>query len=378
MNKEKTTMKIGTVKEIKKHEYRVGLTPNAVEAYIKAGHSVLVEKDAGKGSGYADKHYIAAGAKIAPTAQDVWAESKMIVKVKEPLQDEYGLVRENQILFAFLHLAPDRPQTEALLAAKCIGIAYETINDREGRLPCLKPMSQIAGRLAVQEGAKYLEKPMGGRGVLLSGVPGVPHAEVVVLGAGTVGSGAIKILTGMGAHVTVVDIDLERLEYLDDIYGSRITTLYSTPENIDKILPHSDLVIGAVLIPGYKAPLLIREKHLSSMRKGSVIVDVAIDQGGCCETSHLTSHDKPVFTKGGVVHYCVGNMPGAVSFTSTNALGNATLRYGLSIAQYGAEAALKFNSGLLEGLNVYKGLVTRKGIAEAHGLSYTPSLEALN
>jgi alanine dehydrogenase len=371
-------MKVGTVKETKKHEYRVGLTPNAVEAYIKAGHSVLVEKDAGKGSGYADKRYIAAGAKIAPTAQEVWGESEMIVKVKEPLEAEYGLVRENQIVYTFLHLAPDRPQTEALLAAKCIGIAYETISDRAGRLPCLKPMSQIAGRLAVQEGARYLEKPAGGRGVLLSGVPGVPHAEVVVLGAGTVGSGAIKIAVGMGAHVTVVDIDLDRLEYLDDIYGSRVTTLYSTPENIDEILPKADLVIGAVLIPGYKAPRLIHEKHLSAMKKGSVIVDVAIDQGGCCETSHVTYHDKPVYTKGGVVHYCVGNMPGAVSFTSTNALGNATLRYGLSIAQYGAEAALKFSSGLLEGLNVYKGKVTRKGVAEAHGLPYTPALEALN
>jgi alanine dehydrogenase len=371
-------MKIGTVKEIKKHEYRVGLTPNAAEAYIKAGHGVLVEKDAGKGSGYADKHYVAAGAKIAPSAGDVWAEADMMVKVNEPLAPEYGLIRENQVLFSFLHLAPDRPLTEALRAAKCIGIAYETICDREGRLPCLKPMSQIAGRLAVQEGAKYLEKSMGGGGVLLSGVPGVPNAEVVVLGGGVVGSGAIKIAAGMGARVTVVDIDLDRLEYLDGIYGSKITTLYSTPENIEKILPRADLVVGAVLIPGYTAPRLILAKHLSTMKKGSVIVDVAIDQGGCCETSHVTYHDKPVYAKNGVVHYCVGNMPGAVSFTSTNALGNATLRYGLSLAQYGAEAALKFNSGLLEGLNVYKGLITRKGVADAHGFSYTPALEALN
>jgi alanine dehydrogenase len=371
-------MKIGTIKEIKKHEYRVGLTPNAVEAHVNAGHSVLVEKGAGRGSGYADRHYIAVGAKIVPAARDVWAEADMIVKVKEPLKAEYGLIRENQILYAFLHLAANRPQTDALLAAKCIGIAYETIYDREGQLPCLKPMSQIAGRMAVLEGAKYLEKQMRGRGVLLSGVPGVPHAEVVVLGAGMVGSGAVKIAVGMGAHVTVMDIDLNRLEYLDDIYGSKITTLYSTPDHIDKILPRADLVIGAVLIPGASAPKLIREKHLSTMKKGSVIVDVAIDQGGCCETSHVTYHDKPVYVKSGVVHYCVGNMPGAVSATSTNALGNATLRYGLLIAQYGPEAALKWNTGLLEGLNVYKGRVTCKGVAEAHGLPYIPAIEALN
>jgi alanine dehydrogenase len=371
-------MKVGTVKEIKKHEYRVGLTPHAAEAYINAGHTVLVEKDAGKSSGYTDKRYIAVGAKITPTAGDVWAEADMMVKVEEPLESEYGLIRENQILFSFLHLAPNRPQTEALLAAKCVGIAYETISDREGQLPCLKPMSQIAGRLAVQEGAKYLEKPTGGRGVLLSGVPGVPHAEVVVLGAGTVGSGAIKIAAGMGAHVTVVDIDLDRLEYLYDIYGSRINTLYATPENIDEILPRADLVVGAILIPGATTPKLILAKHLPTMKKGSVIVDVAIDQGGCSETSHVTYHDKPVYVKNGVVHYCVGNMPGAVSLASANALGNATLRYGLSIAQYGPEAALKWNTGLLEGLNVYRGIVTCKGVADAHGLSYTPAVEALN
>ncbi|MDR1803742.1 MAG: alanine dehydrogenase, partial [Treponema sp.] len=247
-------MIVGTIKEIKKHEYRVGLVPNAVGAYTKAGHTVLVEKGAGEGSGYTDEQYAAAGGKIVPTAQDVWAEAEMIVKVKEPLAAEYDLIRENQILYTYLHLAPDRPQTDALLKAKCIGIAYETIRDRKGQLPCLKPMSQIAGRLAVQEGAKYLEKPMGGKGVLLSGVPGVPHAEVFVLGAGVVGASAVKIAVGMGAHVTVVDIDLDRLDYLEDIYSSRITTLYSTPENIEEILPIADLVVGAVLIPGAAAP----------------------------------------------------------------------------------------------------------------------------
>jgi len=370
-------MNVGTVKETKKHEYRVGLTPKTTEAYISAGHTVFVQKSAGEGSGYPDELYAAAGAKILPSAKDVWAEADMMVKVKEPLEGEYGLIRENQILYTYLHLAPDRPQTEALLRAKCVAIAFETIRDRKGQLPCLKPMSQIAGRLAVQEGAKYLEKPMGGRGVLLSGVPGVPNAEVVVLGAGVVGANAVKIAAGMGAHVTVVDIDLDKLEYLEDIYGSRIATLYSTPENIQEILPKADLVIGGVLIPGAAAPKLIRNKHLPAMKKGSVIVDVAIDQGGCSEASHVTYHDDPVFIKDGVVNYCVGNMPGAVSFTSTNALSNATLRYGLSIAGQKAEPALKQDAGLLEGLNIYKGLVTCKGVAEAHGLPYTPAMEAI-
>jgi alanine dehydrogenase len=370
-------MKVGTVKEVKKQEYRVGLTPNAVGAYSKAGHTVFVETSAGEGCGYTDDQYIAAGAKILSSAKDVWAQADMIVKVKEPLESEYGLIRENQILYTYLHLAPDRPQVDALLTSKCIAIAYETIRDQKGQLPCLKPMSQIAGRLAIQVGAKYLEKPMGGRGVLLSGVPGVPHAEIVVLGAGVVGSSAVKIAAGMCAHVTVVDIDHDKLEYLEDIYGSQITTLYSTPENIDDILPIADLVVGAVLIPGSAAPKLIRNKHLPTMKKGSVIVDVAIDQGGCSEASRQTYHDDPVFIKDGVVNYCVGNMPGAVSYTSTNALGNATLRYGLLIANLGPEEALKQDAGLLEGLNVYKGLVTYKGVAEAHDLPYTPALDAM-
>jgi len=370
-------MKVATLKEIKKHEYRVGLTPNAVEAYKNAGHTIFVEKGAGEGSGYTDEQYIAAGAKILPTAQDVWAEADMIVKVKEPLQQEYGLIHENQILYTYLHLAPDRPQVDALLAAKCIAFAYETIRDNRGQLPCLKPMSQIAGRLAIQEGAKYLEKPMGGRGILLSGVPGVPHAEIVVLGAGVVGTSAVKIAIGMGAHVTVVDIDLNRLEYLDEIYGSRVTTLYSTPENINDILPKADLVVGAVLVPGSAAPRLINYTQLASMKKGSVIVDVAIDQGGCSDSSKITYHDNPVYIEEGVVHYCVGNMPGAVSFTSTNALSNATLRYGLSIANLGPEAALKRDPGLMEGLNIYKGCITYEGVAKAHGLSHTPASEAV-
>ncbi|MCL2801134.1 MAG: alanine dehydrogenase [Treponema sp.] len=370
-------MKIGTLKEIKNHEYRVGLTPNAASAYISAGHSVIVEKGAGEGCGYSDDQYAAIGAKILPKAEDVWKDAEMIIKVKEPLESEYSLLQENQILYTYLHLAPDRPQVEALIKSKCIAIAYETIRDRKGQLPCLKPMSQIAGRLAIQVGAKYLEKQMGGRGVLLSGVPGVPHAEIVVLGAGAVGSSAVKIAVGMGAHVTVVDIDNDRLEYLEDIYGSQIATLYSTQENIDEILPKADLVIGAVLIPGSSAPKLIKNKHLPTMKKGSVIVDVAIDQGGCSEASRQTYHDNPVFIQDGVVNYCVGNMPGAVSYTSTNALGNTTLRYGLSIAKNGAEAALKNDPGLLEGLNVYKGKVTYEGVAVAHNLAYTPAIDAI-
>ena len=370
-------MKIGTLKEIKKHEYRVGLTPNAAEAYKNAGHTVYAEKGAGEGSGYTDDQYAAAGVKILAKAQDVWAEADMIVKVKEPLESEYGLIRKGQILYTYLHLAADRPQVDALIKAKCIAIAYETIRDRKGQLPCLKPMSQIAGRLAIQEGAKYLEKPMGGRGVLLSGVPGVPHAEIVVLGAGGVGSSAVKLAVGTGAHVTVVDLDLDKLEFLEQIYGSSITTLYSTPANIDEILPKADLVIGAVLIPGSAAPLLIRNKHLKTMKKGSVIVDVAIDQGGCSEASHTTYHDDPVFVKDGVVNYCVGNMPGAVSCTSTNALNNATLAYGLSMANLGVTEALKRDSGLLQGLNVYKGQLVFPGVAEAHKLSFTPASEII-
>ena len=370
-------MKVGTVTEIKKHEYRVGLTPKAAAAFVKHGHQVLVQKGAGEGSACPDELYRAAGAKIVDRAEDVFADSDMIIKVKEPLEPEYKLIREGHILYTYLHLAPDRPLTEALLKSKCIGIGFETIRDRKGGLPCLKPMSQIAGRLAIQEGAKYLEKPFGGRGLLLSGVPGVPHAEVVVLGAGTVGANAVKIAVGFGAHVTALDIDLDKLEYLEDIYGSAITTLYSSPQNIDSILPTADLVIGAVLIPGAAAPHLIRKNHLGTMKKGSVIVDVAIDQGGCSEASRVTFHDDPVFVQDGVVNYCVGNMPGAVSNTSTNALSNATLNYGLSIADLGVAEALKRDKGLLEGLNTFKGSITCEGVARAHKLPCAPAADIL-
>jgi alanine dehydrogenase len=370
-------MKVGTVKETKKHEYRVGITPKMAEAFKNHGHTVFVEAGAGEGSGFPDALYAKAGAKILGDAQAVWGESDMLYKVKEPLPAEYGLIRKNQILYTYLHLAPDRPQTDALLKAGCVAVAFETIRDNKGQLPCLKPMSQIAGRLSVQEGAKYLEKPFGGEGVLLSGVPGVPGAEVVVLGAGVVGANAAKIGAGMGAHVTVVDVNLDRLEYLEDIYGSKIATLYSTPENIAEILPKADLVIGAVLIPGSSTPKLLKKAHLPTMKKGAVIVDVAIDQGGSAETSRVTYHDDPVYTIDGVVHYAVGNMPGAVANTSTLALGNATLGYGLAIADLGVEAALRKDAGLLEGLNVYKGALTCRGAAEAHGLAYTDARNAI-
>jgi alanine dehydrogenase len=371
-------MKIGTVKEIKKHEYRVGMTPKSAEAYIKHNHEVFIETGAGEGSGYTDDQYKNSGCTIVRRSEDVFTACDMIIKVKEPLAGEYSLIRENQILYTYLHLAPDILLTEALIRQRCIGIAFETIRDRNGSLPCLKPMSQIAGRLAVQEGAKYLERPFGGKGILLSGVPGVLPAEVVILGAGVVGANALKIAAGMGAHVTILDVDLDRLEYLEDIYGNRIGTLYSSPENIDSVLPIADLVIGAVLIPGSAAPKLILEKHLKTMQKGAVIVDVAIDQGGCSEASHVTYHDDPVFVKDGVVNYCVGNMPGVVANTSTNALVNANLRYGLSIADFGVEEALKKDLGLMQGLNVYKGTVTCEGVAMAHNLPYVPAAEALD
>lgn len=370
-------MKVGTVTEIKKHESRVGITPNSAKAYIEHGHTVYVQKGAGEGSSFSDKMYKEAGCILLDTAKEVFDTCDMIVKVKEPLEAEYKLIRENQIIYTYLHLAADKPLTDAVLKSKCIGIAFETIKDKNGGLPCLKPMSQIAGRLSIQEGAKYLEKPFGGRGVLLSGVPGVSKAKVVVVGAGTVGANAAKVAIGMGADVTVLDVNLDRLEYLDDIYKGSINTVYSTPQHIEESLAEADLVIGSVLIPGAKAPKLIKAEYLKKMKAGSVIVDVAIDQGGCSEASHVTYHDDPVFIQDGVVNYCVGNMPGAVANTATNALSNATLKYGLSIADKGAEAALMADAGLREGLNVYKGKLTFKGVADAYGMKYTEAAVAM-
>ncbi len=364
-------MKVGTVKEIKNNEFRVGMTPDSAKTYLEHGHSVYVQAGAGDGAGFTDDEYANAGAKVVPTAADVYGECEMIIKVKEPLEEEFALMREGQILYTYLHLAASKKLAEALLKGKVKGVAYETIEDRGG-LPCLKPMSEIAGRLSVQEGAKYLEKPFGGRGILLSGVPGVSRGKIVIIGSGTVGTNACKAAIGFGADVTVLDLSLDRLAYLDDIFGGQITTLYSTSANIEQSLAQADLAIGAVLIPGASAPKVIRRSYLKNMKPGSVIVDVAVDQGGCCETTHPTTHDDPVFTVDGVVHYCVANMPGSVPRTATLALINATLPYGLMIADNGLEKACRMNGGIAKGVNTYDGQCTYKGVATALGLEYTP------
>jgi len=359
-------MKVGSVKEIKKFEFRVGMTPSNVKSYAQAGHDVFIEKGAGEGSGFSDEEYVAAGATMLSAAKEVWDTVDMMIKVKEPLPDEYQYFRKDLILYTYLHLAADRPQTDALIASGVKGVAYETLQDKG--LPLLAPMSQIAGRLSVQEGAKYLEKIFGGEGVLLSGVPGTPKANVLILGAGSVGTNACKIAVGMGANVTITDINIQRLEYLDDVFGARIQTLYSTDAAIEDAIKDADLVVGSVLIPGAAAPKIIKEKYLKMMKKGAVIVDVAVDQGGCCETTKVTYHDDPIFIKDDVVHYCVGNMPGAVPRTSTIALTNATLKYGLQIANKGLEQACKDNQVIYSAINTYDGKLTHAGVAEAFGL----------
>ncbi|MDX9692408.1 MAG: alanine dehydrogenase [Acholeplasmataceae bacterium] len=363
-------MIIGTVKEIKNNESRVGLTPSSVKEYIHHGHEVLVEQNAGINSGFTDEHYIEAGAKIIKSATEVWKMSDMIVKVKEPLASEYGYLREGLILYTYLHLAADEALTKALIESKTQAIAYETIELSDGSLPCLKPMSEVAGRLAAIEGSKYLEKPFGGSGVLISGVPGVDRANVAIIGAGVVGENALKMLVGMGANCTVLDVNLKKLTYLDDIYGNRITTLYSSSDNIERVLKDADLVVGAVLLPGAKAPKLIKTQYYKNMRKGSVIVDVAIDQGGSTEVSHPTTHDKPTFDVEGIIHYCVANMPGAVPRTSTIALNNTTLRYGLMIADFGLDIAIGRSEALKKGVNIYHGQCTCEGVCEAFNLDY--------
>lgn len=363
-------MKVGCVKEIKNNEFRVGLTPDNVKSYVNAGHEVYIEKDAGVGSSFATSEYEAAGAKICDTAKEVWSTVDMMVKVKEPLPEEYPLFKENLILYTYLHIAADRPQMDALLQYKVKGVAYETLLERNNTLPLLAPMSQIAGRLSIQEGAKYLEKPFGGSGMLLSGVPGTPKAKVVILGAGMVGTNACKIAVGMGAQVSIVDINLERLAYLDDIFGARIQTLYSTDAVIEKELASADLVVGSILIPGKAAPKVGKAAYLKNMKPGSVIVDVAVDQGGCFETTHVTYHDNPTYVVDGVVHYCVGNMPGAVPRTSTIALTNATLKYGLQIANKGLEGACKENDVMYSAINTYGGKLTCKNVADSFNVEY--------
>lgn len=366
-------MKIGCVKEIKNNEYRVGLTPDNAKEYLRAGHSVTVQAGAGEGSGFSDEAYRAAGAALAATAEEVWAGCDMMVKVKEPIADEYPLLRTEQILYTYLHLAADEPLTKAMLAAGVKGVAYETVTGPNGALPLLAPMSQIAGRLSVIEGAKYLEKPFGGSGRLICGAPGVPNAKVLIVGGGVVGANACRMALGLEAEVTIMDVSLPRLAQLDDLFGGRATTVYSTHSALEREVANADLLIGAVLIPGAATPKLITRDMLRAMRPGSVLVDVAVDQGGCCETTRPTTYGDPTFTEEGVLHYCVANMPGAVSHTSTLALTNATLGYGLRIASMGLEAAAKKDAGLLAGINTYGGHCTYKGVAEGLGLDYTPA-----
>ena len=370
-------MLIGVPKEVKVFENRVGLTPASVREVVSNGHEVLVETNAGRTIAFEDSDYIAAGAKIAGTAKEVFEKADMIVKVKEPQPAEIAMLRDGQVLFTYLHLAPDDAQTEGLLKSGVTGIAYETVTDSRGRLPLLAPMSEVAGRMAVQAGATCLEIAHGGRGVLLGGVPGVVPGKVVVIGGGVVGSNSIFVATGMGGHVTVIDRDLHRLAEIDAQYKSMITTRYSNRTIIEEEVASADLVIGAVLVPGAEAPKLVTAEMVKSMKRGSVIVDVAIDQGGCFETSRPTTHDDPTYIVDDVVHYCVANMPGAVARTSTIALNNATLPFAITLANMGAKAALASDPHLLNGLNVHAGKLTYEAVATAQNRDFTPPMEAL-
>jgi alanine dehydrogenase len=365
-------MKIGLPKEIKDNEYRVGLTPAGVNALVNSGHEVFVQKSAGDGSGFSDEQYTNAGGKMLDTADEVWATGDMIVKVKEPVAPEYPRMRENQLLFTYLHLAPEFELTKQMLERKVTGVAYETITDKQGRLPLLTPMSEVAGRMSVQVGATYLEKMNGGRGILLGGVPGVPAANVLIIGGGIVGTEAAKMAVGLGAHVTIIDRSLDRLRQLDDIFLSKVQTLASSRYAIHDALKHADLVIGAVLVVGAAAPKLVTRDMLKDIPKGAVLVDVAVDQGGCFETTHATTHSNPTYYEEGVLHYCVANMPGAVPRTSTFALTNATLPYALDLANKGFEKAIRDDAGLLEGVNTYAGKLTYEAVATSQNLEYTP------
>lgn len=358
-------MIIGIPKEIKNNENRVGATPAGVKELVKHGHTVYVQHTAGEGSGFADDEYVAAGAKILPTIEDVYGIAEMIVKVKEPIEPEYKLVRKGQLLFTYFHFACDLPLTEAMLKSGATCIAYETVTDRDGRLPLLIPMSEVAGRMSVQEGARFLEKPQGGRGILMGGVPGVKPAKVLVLGAGVVGRNAALMAAGLGADVTITDINLNTLRHLAEVMPKNVKTLYSSSHNIEQELPTTDLVIGSVLIPGAKTPHLVTRDMLKLMRPGTVMVDVAIDQGGSFETSHPTTHTDPIFTVDGIVHYAVANIPGAVPFTSTLALTNATLPYAVRLADMGWKEACKADPGLAKGVNIVDGKITFPGVAEA-------------
>jgi alanine dehydrogenase len=363
-------MVVGLAKEIKPDEYRVGLTPASSKEYLQNGHQVVVERGAGDGSGFPDDAYRSVGCEIAERSE-VFERAEMIVKVKEPLPQEFELLHENQIVFTYLHLAANASLTRELMERKIHGVAYETVIEKDGSLPLLKPMSEIAGRLSIQEGAKYLEKPFGGRGILLGAVPGIPRGKVAILGGGVVGTNACKIAVGVGALVEILDVNAQRLGYLDDIFGSSITTLYSTDANVERALAEADLVIGAVLIPGASAPRLVTRKHLALMKPGAVIVDVAVDQGGCAETTHPTTHSDPIYIVDGVVHYAVANMPGVVALSSTYALTSVTNRYGLRIANLGLEAAMKKSAPIRRGVNLYGGALVNRAVAEATELPFT-------
>jgi alanine dehydrogenase len=370
-------MIIGVPKEVKDHESRVGITPAGVKALVDAGHKVLVETNAGALSSFPDAEYQAVGAEIVGDAGNVWNHADMVVKVKEPVEKEYIHFREGLVLFTYLHLAPLKALTDALLSKKVAGIAYETVKDAAGTLPLLTPMSEVAGRLSVQVGAAYLEKEHGGRGVLLGGVPGVSPGNVCIIGGGIVGTNAAKIALGMGAKVTLVDLNLNRLRELDDIFSGRLYTLASNAYNVERAVCEADLVIGGVLIPGAAAPKIVTRAMVAKMKKGAVIVDVAIDQGGCIETARPTTHSDPSYVVDGVVHYCVTNMPAAVPNTSTLALTNATLPYVRQLANLGAAAAIKANPGIAEGVNTYNGILTYKAVAENQQRDFTPIAKLL-
>ncbi|TQQ55522.1 alanine dehydrogenase [Vibrio cholerae] len=370
-------MIIGVPKEIKNHEYRVGMIPASVRELVSHGHQVYVETNAGSGIGFSDDDYIAVGASILPTAADVFAKAEMIVKVKEPQATERAMLKEGQILFTYLHLAPDFPQTEELIKSKAVCIAYETVTDNMGRLPLLAPMSEVAGRMSIQAGAQTLEKSRGGSGLLLGGVPGVAPAKVVVLGGGVVGANAARMAIGLRADVTILDRNIDTLRKLDEEFQGRANVVYSTADAIEKYVLEADLVIGAVLIPGAAAPKLVTKQHIKRMKPGSAVVDVAIDQGGCFGTSHPTTHAEPTYIVDDVVHYCVANMPGAVARTSTFALNNATLPYIVKLANKGYQKALLEDAGFLKGLNVIHGKVTYKEVAENFGLDYIDPAKAI-
>lgn len=370
-------MIIGVPKEIKNNENRVALTPAGVAEFRKNGHTVYIQSTAGEGSGFEDTEYESAGATILPTIEEVYAIAEMIVKVKEPIASEYALIKENQLLFTYFHFASSEELTHAMIERNAVCLAYETVEKTDRSLPLLVPMSEVAGRMAIQEGAKYLEKPMGGRGILLGGVAGVKPANVLILGGGIVGTQAAKMATGLGANVTIVDVNLNRLRYLEDVLPANADTVMSNEYNIRQLIRQSDLIIGAVLIPGAKAPHLITRDMLQLMRKGTVLVDVAVDQGGCIETCKPTTHENPIYEIDGIVHYCVANMPGAVPYTSTLALTNATLPYAIQLANKGWQKACNDNEDLKKGLNVVTGKIVYKAVADAWGLDYTPLKDVL-